>query len=160
MEPEGTRGGDTYVTAVGVHRWFGAIGGHSLAMCPTDFGAIADGRAIVEIPESQWVCLGAPAVRACGAPSVVIEVDAVETIVVHHVGVQSTVCAVVDVLEEHAVQSFAHLMVELPTEIRTITQSYVSDVRNAAEEFRHSSYSGQSLMPNRRYTAGTLENRG
>ena len=110
MEPEGTRGGDTYVTAVGVHRWFGAIGGHSLAMCPTDFGAIADGRAIVEIPESQWVCLGAPAIRACGAPSVVIEVDAVETIVVHHVGVQSTVCAVVDVLEEHAVQSFAHLM--------------------------------------------------
>lgn len=100
-----------YVTAVGVHRWFGAIGGHSLAMCPTDFGAIADGRAIGEIPESQWVCLGAPAVRACGAPSVVIEVDAVETIVVHHVGVQSTVCAVVDVLEEqHAVQSFAHLM--------------------------------------------------
>ena len=89
MEPEGTRGGDTYVTAVGVHRWFGAIG---------------------EIPESQWVCLGAPAVRACGEPSVVIEVDAVETIVVHHVGVQSTVCAVVDVLEEHAVQSFAHLM--------------------------------------------------
>ena len=63
-----------------------------------------------EIPETQGISLCTPPFGTGHTPRVMVEINAVKTVVVHHVGVQPAIRTMVDVLEEHAVQSPACVM--------------------------------------------------
>ncbi len=98
----------------------GAVSGHPLAVNPAYLTAEAGGGTVDEIPETQGIGLRTPPFGTGHTPRVMVEIDAVKTVVVHHVGVQPAIRTMVDVLEEHAVQSPACVMGGLPTLIRTM----------------------------------------
>ena len=103
-------GRDASVSAMCVNWRGGAVGGHPLAVNPAYLTAKAGGGTVDEIPETQGIGLCTPSFGAGHTPRVMVEIDAVKTVVVHHVGVQPAIRTMVDVLEEHAVQPPACVM--------------------------------------------------
>jgi len=103
-------GRDASVSAMCVNWRGGAVGGHPLAVNPAYLTAKAGGGTVDEIPETQGISLCTPPFGTGHTPRVMVEINAVKTVVVHHVGVQPAIRTMVDVLEEHAVQSPACVM--------------------------------------------------
>ena len=93
-----------------VHRGRRTISGYGASVLVGPLRAATDGRHPLELPEPQRIGLGAPPLRTLHAQAVVVEVHAVETVVVHHIGVQAAVGPQIDVLEEHPVQPIAYRM--------------------------------------------------
>ena len=97
--------GQARIPAVRVHRGRRTISGYGASVLVGPLRAATDGRHPLELPEPQRIGLGAPPLRTLHAQAVVVEVHAVETVVVHHIGVQAAVGPQIDVLEEHPVQA-------------------------------------------------------
>ena len=102
--------GQARIPAVRVHRGRRTISGYGASVLVGPLRAATDGRHPLELPEPQRIGLGAPPLRTLHAQAVVVEVHAVETVVVHHIGVQAAVGPQIDVLEEHPVQPIAYRM--------------------------------------------------
>ena len=102
--------GQARIPAVRVHRGRRTISGYGASVLVGPLRAATDGRQPLELPEPQRIGLGAPPLRTLHAQAVVVEVHAVETVVVHHIGVQAAVGPQIDVLEEHPVQPIAYRM--------------------------------------------------
>ena len=79
---------DASVSAMCVNWRGGAVGGHPLTVNPAYLTAEAGGGTVDEIPETQGIGLCTPSFGAGHTPRVMVEIDAVKTVVVHHVGVQ------------------------------------------------------------------------
>ena len=64
----------------------------------------------MELPETQRIGLSAPPVRSADAHAVVLEIDAIEAVIIDHVRIQAAIDRHVDVLKKRAIQPVADRM--------------------------------------------------